>query len=169
MDIILVALISLASFFGLLFLAQLSRWIFKYSRRVIFLIYKWIAYRLVWRRPNGSSNVTVFTLISLLALVALNTFALIFRASTARDISNRAANMFLINLIPVTLGDGSSILTERLLGLYHRQLGAFHRWLWRICFVNGLVHTVIQLRVSTLHWTLVEIIVSQTKHIQGKR
>jgi len=162
MDIILIALISLASFLGLLFIAQLSRWIFKFSRRVISPIYKWVAYTLVWRRPNGSSNVTVCTFISLRALAGLNTFALLFRASTARDISNRAASLFLINLIPVTLGDGSSILTERLFGLYYRQLSAFHRWLWRICFVNGLVHAVSQLRASPLHLTLAEIMVGQT-------
>lgn len=162
-DITVIALISLGSFFGLLVLVQIQAvdWISKFRNQAVYWIYKWIGYTLVRRRLNGSSNMPVWILISLLALAGLNTFTLLFRATTANEISQRAARLFLINLIPVTLGDGSSFLTETLLGLHYRQLGVLHRWLWRVCFVNGLVHAFIQLRTSPLRWTLAEIIVRQ--------
>lgn len=162
-DITFIFLLGFAALFTLLGALRVARFISRpnfWIRRFFFLVFRGFTYTLVWRRPNGSSNVTVFTFFSLTALTILNTFTLLFRSTTTSDISQRAARLFLINLIPVTLGNGSSLLPE-VLGLYYRRISAIHRWIWRICFVNGMVHTIIQLTVSPLHLGLSEITVSR--------
>lgn len=129
-----------------------------FSRRVLFYFSRWfhkffdlnslwrrLFYYLPFRRLNGSTNLPTYLLLIILLLFGLNIFALLFRHAGHVDIAHRAAWLSHLVLIYLSFGSSSSLIAQKLLGLYSEISRPLHNWLGRLYLINILVHSFLQL------------------------
>jgi len=114
-----------------------------------------LLYKIVTRRFDGSSNLSLFLLIVILVLAALNAFALFFKNATKGGISQRSASLSQLNLMILCFGSSLSFLNEKFFGFNLRTLAPLHYWIGRMYLVHLSLHGFIQL--SLQHWTLPSI------------
>jgi hypothetical protein len=160
----LIYVISLASAVGMLVLWKVYQLIDVKTRRAIFLYArKKLLYTLVYRRRSGSDNVNVPSLLSVCLLIAANITVCALNFKDRKELAKRCGSLSLVNMVPLFLGGQRSTLTDRVLHLGSTEQSLLHRWMGRVCVVQGLVHgivfamstspTVIHILVSILQFT----------------
>ena len=150
MQTTLIYLISFASAVAALLLWKLWRLLDAPSRRIIFsFLRKKILYTLVYQRRRGSGDINVASFINLILFITGNIVACTIRLSDRNELAKRCATLFMINAIPLYLGGRTSFLVDRILRLSLSEFHLFHRWVGRMCVIQGLVHGVINATASS--------------------
>lgn len=146
MDITIVYAISLAALFAAYVIYKLNQAIdvYRYCRS---RLRKFVLYPLVMQRFQGSHNSNIGECLILSLYFGANMFCMLFRLEKPR-LADRAGALFLINLIPLYIGQRSSILTDWLVPADVIGLSAIHHWMGRICTLHAVVHGVAHFLVS---------------------
>ena len=160
MQIPLIYLISLASTLGVLCVWKAFRLVDPPTRRLIFsFLRKKLLYPLVLQRQKATSNINVFAFLRIILVVAANITACTLKISDRTELAKRCGTLFMINVVPLYLGGRTSLLVDRVLRLPLSEYSLIHRWIGRICVVQGLVHGVINASLSSP--SIIEALVSQ--------
>jgi hypothetical protein len=113
MIIPLIYLISLASAAGALLLWRVYRLLDARTRtKVLLFIRKQLLYQLVYRRRNGSDDVSVLSLFNICLLVGANITACALKIQDRGELARRCGRLFLVNMIPLFLGGKRSLLAD---------------------------------------------------------
>jgi len=97
-----------------------------------------------------------------IAITYLVANLLIVTIHSEGSISSRAANMSMINLIPLLCGPRLSLITT-LFGIPLQASIASHQWFGRTAVVQMLIHIILSLKDSAFQWTrksFVSVVVS---------
>jgi hypothetical protein len=120
----------------------------------------WCYNLVIGQRQAGTSFVTPVRLASIGIILAGNVFSLCFQLTSSQDLPLRALQLFLCNFLLLLFGAGNSVILNRAGGL-GRELHEFlHRWVGRICLMEGLLYLINRLIASKSGRSLTEIIVS---------
>jgi hypothetical protein len=158
MNILLIYSISLASAAGLLVLWHVYRLLNVPTRRRILLYSrKKLMYTLIYRRTTGSDNVNALSLLNICLLIAANITACALGITSRAELARRCGSLFLVNMIPLFLGGRRSILADRALHLQSSEQSLLHRWMGRVCVIQGLLHGIVSATLNSP--TLVETLV----------
>jgi hypothetical protein len=150
MQPVLVYLISFASAVGGLTLWKLYHLVDASTRRIIFsFLRKRFIYTLVLRRRRSTSDVNVLVVLNILLVVAANVTACTVRVGSSAQLAKRCGTLFMVNVLPLYLGGRTSFLADRILRLPLTEYHLFHRWIGRICVLQGLVHGIINASTSS--------------------
>ncbi|KAF2727578.1 hypothetical protein EJ04DRAFT_594415 [Polyplosphaeria fusca] len=153
----LIYLISTTSAVGLYLLWKLSQLISPTTRwKILFFLRKRLLYSLVLRRRKGTSEITVSSFLGVAVIVAANVTASTIKLRDRTEFAKRCGTLFLINLVPLYLGGRSSIIVDRILRVPCSQYLLLHKWLGRICVIQGIVHGISSATATT--FTVVEIL-----------
>ena len=148
MQIITIFLISLGATFGAFTLWKLSQLIDAPTRKLIFsFLHKRLNYTLVVKRQKGSSDVSVLAAILIILYVTANIVVCTFRISGRAELAKRCGSLFVINMVPLYLGGRTSLIGDKVLHLNLSQYGLLHRWVGRVCVIQGLIHSFINFSV----------------------
>jgi hypothetical protein len=129
------------------------------TRRALFsFLRKVFLYRSAYRRRAGSDGVTVVSSVNVLIFIAANITACTFGLTDRAELAKRCGNLSVINLIPLLLGGRTSLLVDRILQIQPYHSSFMHRWMGRICVVQGLVHGVLK-AVSDPRVTVIQSLV----------
>lgn len=120
---------------------------------------KWVTNNPVGARQNGSSGISVGTVLGVLTVVSVNIFVSCFRVGTVAKLGRRLGIVAVANLTPLFLGGRSSLWANVLGGIPLPLYHTCHRWLGRVCLVQSLVHGFIQLYLSAWKFTIGDIVV----------
>jgi predicted ferric reductase len=141
MQINIIYTIALASLFGLLLLWKLLSLV-EISTRQLILSYlrKRFLYTLVYHRRAGTDDINVASTINIIVLVAANMTACIYGLPDRIELARRCGALFLLNATPLLLGGRTSFLIDRIMILKPNQQSLLHRWMGRVCVLQGLIH-----------------------------
>ncbi|KAF2680662.1 hypothetical protein K458DRAFT_445146 [Lentithecium fluviatile CBS 122367] len=143
-------LICLVSVLGAFILYSIWRLIDSTTRRFIFsFLRKNLLYTMVVRRRTGSSDMTVYGLLSIVLLIASNITACSLWIADRADLAKRCGTLFMINVVPLYLGGRTNFFVDRVLQLPLDQYSFLHRWMGRICVIQGLVHGIMNAATSS--------------------
>ena len=123
------------------------------------------------RRCSGTHTIVVLHGLAIGGYVALNVFALLFRARDDRVISQRSADLCMTNITLLTLGAVPWPLTETLLGISRRVLSSTHYWIGRVATLHLIVHAIVEMSLrdwrlpSALEWTVGADVAQVSKHL----
>jgi hypothetical protein len=144
MIIPLIYLISLASAAGALLLWRVYRLLDARTRtKVLLFIRKQLLYQLVYRRRNGSDDVSVLSLFNICLLVGANITACALKIQDRGELARRCGRLFLVNMIPLFLGGKRSLLADQILRIHSSEQSLLHRWMGRVCVLQGVIHATI--------------------------
>jgi hypothetical protein len=144
MDTPLIYLTSLAAAFGILLLWKVYRIVpIRIRRASMLYARKKLFYTMIYRRRSSSDNINVLSLCNICLLVAGNITACALKISDRKELAKRCGSLFLVNLVPLMLGGQRSILTNYISHLHSSEQSLLHRWMGRVCVVQGLIHAVI--------------------------
>jgi hypothetical protein len=144
MIVSLIYLVSLASAAGALLLWRCYRLLNARTRTIILLfIRKQLLYRLIYRRRNSSDDVNVLSLFNICLLVAANITACALKIRDRGELARRCGRLFLVNMVPLFLGGRRSLLADQILRIHSSEQSLLHRWMGRVCVLQGLVHATI--------------------------
>jgi hypothetical protein len=168
MQINIIYTIALASSFGLLILWKLLSLV-EISTRQLILSYlrKRFLYTLVYHRRAGTDDINVASTINIIVLIAANITACIYRLPDRAELAKRCGALFLLNATPLLLGGRMSLLIDKTMILKPNQQSLLHRWMGRVCVLQGLIHGGIS-AASSSSTTLLQKAVS-VRPIIGKK
>ena len=147
MQIITIFLISLGATFGAFTLWKLLQRIDAPTRKLIFsFLHKRLNYTLVIKRQKGSSDVSVLAAILILLYVTANIVVCTLRISGRAELAKRCGSLFVINMVSLYLGGRTSLISDKV-HLNLSQYGLLHRWVGRVCVIQGLIHSFINFSV----------------------
>jgi hypothetical protein len=150
MNINVIYLASLAAAFGLLLSWKVYRLIdIATQRTIIQYARKRLLYTLIYRRRASSDDINALSLFNICFLLAANVTACGLKINKRTELAKRCGSLFLVNIIPLLLGGQRSFLTDRLLPVQSSEQSLLHRWMGRICVVQGLVHSVVNATSSS--------------------
>jgi hypothetical protein len=123
---------------------------------------KTFLYTLIFRRRRSTDSVNVFSMLYIGLYFGANVTVCALGVVDRTGLAHRSGKLFLINMIPLYLGGRLSFFTDRLMQVqpWHQSLA--HRWIGRVCVIQGLLHGILNLFPSSA--TAVQIMVS-FKHI----
>ncbi|KAL5401100.1 hypothetical protein PMIN04_013131 [Paraphaeosphaeria minitans] len=157
MHLLSIYALSFASAVIVLFIWTIWRLIDRSTRTAIVLfIRKRLLYALVMRRLRTSSDISVLAGLNLLLFGAANVTACTLWVPNPAEIAKRCGTLFIINVIPLYLGGRTNYIADRIFRLQLNEYALLHRWIGRICVVQGLVHGF--LNAATSRASIVETI-----------
>jgi predicted ferric reductase len=140
---------------------RLSQYLTTKARERIFSTFsKCFIYTLLYRRLNGSSDITVLSAILLSLLLAGNVIASVLRFSDRHDFSLRLARLSLTNMVILYFGGRTNMIVDKIFRLSHTEYHLLHRWLGRIAVVEGILHGFLELAQSRWRPPVLELTVS---------
>ncbi|KAF2741743.1 hypothetical protein M011DRAFT_530343 [Sporormia fimetaria CBS 119925] len=150
MEVITVYILSLASAAGCIILWNLRKLVDQATIRLILSVFrKQFIYTLVSSRGKSTSNINILAAISVLIMAAANVVACVLGVSDWTTLARRCASLFVLNAIPLYAGGRTNLFVDKVLRLSINNYYLFHRWLGRICVLQGLVHGIVSaVRVS---------------------
>jgi hypothetical protein len=161
MQVISVYTISYGALVALLAAWRISRLISTRVRdHVISVIQKWIVYTNAVTRQSGSLSVNIATAICLVAFLVANILGAVLQVPSVADFADRLASLFLVNLVLVFAGGKSNLLADKVLQLQRSDYSLFHRWVGRICILEGVLHAILKVTLKTASATSDAIAVS---------
>lgn len=106
---------------------------------------KILRYYIVIPRCRGSSDISVEAFIILWLYILANIIACTFQISDIDEINRRCVKLFLFNFVLLFLFGSRGPITNKLLNIDITSVGLIHRWIGRICIVEGVTHTICKL------------------------
>ncbi len=144
MQIILIYAVALGGVITLLLLWRVFLLAGDETRGAVFsFLRKKISYTLIYRRRASSDNISIPSLLNILLFLAANITVCTFKIHDRTELAQRCGALSLINIVPLFLGGQTSFLADLILRLPLGQRSVIHRWLGRICVLQGLVHGVL--------------------------
>ena len=119
-------------------------------------IKKRLYYYVVVARRQGSSDTTLEYSIYLLLFVIANIVACTYKLSRLDELSQRCARLFMFNLVLLYVVCNNGIVTDKLLNIEIANAGFLHRWIGRVCALEGIVHAICVL-VNKVEPSMMEI------------
>lgn len=149
MQLLAIYTISFVSAVVVLFVCNAWRLIDRPTRKAIVLfIRKRLLYALLVRRLRTSSDISLFAGLNLLLFGAANVTACTLWVQSRAEIAKRCGRLFIINVVPLYLGGRTSFVADRVFRLQLNEYFLLHRWMGRICVIQGLVHGVLNATTS---------------------
>ena len=146
MELIHIYAILVGACFGSLFLFRIGRILFQNARQLyIRLIRKYVFYPLITRRRAGTTNVSIFDAFAIALYTFTNIAFLAVRDTSWATLGQRSSLLFVVNLVPLCLGGRTNILLDKFFRIDKDRNDVAHRWIGRICFIEGSVHGIIAL------------------------
>lgn len=161
MQLLTIYTICLYATFGAIALWQISRLIMHHALRpCLRCLRKYLLYSLIVRRQVGTSDFTVFTAIFILIYITVNVIVTVYRISTKALLAQRLGSLAIINIVPLYLGGRTNFIVDRIFNLRVTQYELLHRWVGRVCVLQGVTHALIHITFSSRTLTSVTITVS---------
>lgn len=110
---------------------------------------KILIYTLVYQRREDTHNVSVLSFCNILLFLAGNITSCMLQLRNRTELSSRCGTLFIVNSALLFLGGKSSLLADRVLRLHPNDVSLFHRWVGRVCVIQGLVHGTINVLRSS--------------------
>ncbi|KAJ5035240.1 hypothetical protein J3E72DRAFT_176970 [Bipolaris maydis] len=110
---------------------------------VFAVLSKWLVYTVVLARANGSSDITVAAGFVVLCTLVGNIVSAVIAIPSQADFSTRLARLCLTNLVVLFFGGRTNFIADRIFRLSHSEYYLVHRWIGRICVLEGLIHGVL--------------------------
>ncbi|KAF2439148.1 hypothetical protein P171DRAFT_132259 [Karstenula rhodostoma CBS 690.94] len=107
-------------------------------------------YTLLCRRLRTSSDINVLAGINLLVFGAANITACTLWIQNPAELGKRCGTLFIVNVIPLYLGGRTNFLIDKVFRLQLNEYSLLHRWLGRVCVMQGLLHGVLSGTMSSL-------------------
>jgi len=143
MEVILMYTVALGALFGASALWQISRLLADRAGEVcVAFTRKWLSYTLVTTRRGGSSGLSVGAGILITSYVVANVACSAVGVSTRAQLARRLGTLFVVNAVPLYLGGRTNLVLDRVLRYGTTDYGLMHRWVGRVCVVEGIVHGV---------------------------
>ncbi len=143
MDLVLVFAICIAVPFASLAIYQAGKIVGQQALRIyVSIIRKRLCYPLLITRPRGTTNVSILDGIWIIVYCVLNAVCLAFNITNLTQLGSRSGLLFGINMIPLFLGGRTNLIADKLLRLHRARYELAHRWIGRMCFVQGTLHAV---------------------------
>lgn len=162
MQVSLVYLIAFCAAVACALLFSLYQVLDPSTRRFVFAwLRKKIVYRLIYRRRKGTSSFTMLSVLGLSALVGVNVTACVLEVSDTHALAVRCAKLVLVNALPLFLGGRTSLFADRVLRLPLNHYQFLHRWVGRICVIQGVIHGLINVRLFYPRISVIEGVVSE--------
>ena len=123
---------------------RLYRFLMARARDHVFsVLSKWLVYTVILRRVNGSSDITVAMAFAILCMLVGNVVSTVIAVTSQADLSIRLARLCLTNLVVLFFGGRTNFIADKILRLSHNDYYLVHRWIGRICVLEGLIHGVL--------------------------
>ncbi|KAI9777795.1 MAG: hypothetical protein M1839_008590 [Geoglossum umbratile] len=106
--------------------------------RTVFIL-KHLCYPVLWRRRSGSTDMTRLQGILTALFIAANILCSLIGVRNVSDLNRRSGILSLINMMPMFLGGRTNLFAD-LLGLRLDHYGTLHRWIGRVCVLQGILH-----------------------------
>lgn len=132
----------------------------KVRERIFSVISKWIVFTVLIPRPNGSSDVTVFSAALISIVLAGNALASLIALQDHNDFSSRLGRLSSINMVFLYLGGRTNIVVDKSFRLSHTEYWLLHRWLGRIAAAEGIIHGALEFAHSQSFPSALQISVS---------
>ncbi len=149
----------LTVFIGWHLAAECTRW----RQYLLTLLRKYISQKLIVKRQNGTSDVSIGIALSIVLFVAANAIGAALSVTTIAELSHRLSMLCTINLVPLFLGGRTSILASKLCGLSLPTYGLLHRWMGRVFLCEAILHGLLELALANWTISVLEIAVSPDK------
>jgi hypothetical protein len=78
-----------------------------------------------------------------------NILGAVLQVSSVVDFADRLASLFLVNLVLIFAGGKSNLLVDKVLQLQRSDYSLFHRWVGRICILEGVLHAILKVTLKT--------------------
>ena len=145
MEITVVYVLTLGAIFGALVLYQTLKIINRQVQNLcIPFILKHISYPLVLVRRRGTSNMSRLHLIYLTIYITANVLCSAIGVSNWASFGERVGHLAMVNIIPLCVG-GRTNLIANLFHLPLSEYGLMHRWIGRVCVMEGITYGVVTL------------------------
>ncbi|EUC40669.1 hypothetical protein COCMIDRAFT_41036 [Bipolaris oryzae ATCC 44560] len=129
---------------GLVVIWRLFRFLTARARDHVFsILSKWLLYTVILARVNSSSDITIIAGIVVICMLVGNIASALIAVASQADFSARLARLCITNLVILFLGGRTNFVADRILKLSHNQYYLVHRWVGRICVLEGLIHGVL--------------------------
>ena len=153
------------SILGLVIGWRLYRFLTARARdRVFSVLSKWLIYTVFMARVNGSSDITIFAGFVILCMVAGNVAGAVIAVKTQADFSIRLARLCITNIVVLFFGGRTNLFADRVLKLSHNNYYLVHRWIGRICVLEGVIHGMLSALQRRKPLRAIEITVSLFAH-----
>lgn len=110
-----------------------------------------LLYTLLVKRYNGSQDYTYLSILCIALYLATNTVFLLVNLPSNlplnESIIERSGAVFIFNLVPLYIGTSSRVILELGFGLCLRQSLLVHKWIGRVCIINGIIHILSSLAI----------------------
>jgi hypothetical protein len=160
MQVVSIYLLSFVSAAAALALWKAVQLVNAPTRRIIIgFVRRKLFYTLVLRRRSSTSEISVFAFINISLLAAANIVACTLGLTNRAALAKRCGTLFLINAVPLFLGGRTSLLVDQIFRLPLSDYHLFHRWIGRICILEGLIHGVINATRLSASLSAIEILV----------
>jgi hypothetical protein len=132
------------SVLGSVIVWRLLRFLTARARDHVFsILSKWLIHTVVLARLNGSSDVSVIAGLMVFCMIVGNVISSVIAVTSQADFSARLARLCITNLVILFLGGRTNFIADKLLQLSHNEYHLAHRWIGRICIVEGLIHGIL--------------------------
>jgi hypothetical protein len=146
--------ICFAVFFGFWIFIHIFSWLVRAIwLSISFHLLKHLFYPSLFHRAHFFGTPTRFNAVTYILYITINILCLVVRLKSATDLSDRAATMATINLIPLLCGRRLILMTE-LLGISLRSHLEAHKLFGTVMIVQVLLHTaIVSVKNSSTEWT----------------
>ena len=143
MDLVLIFAICIAAPFASLALYQAGKIIGQQAFRIyVSIIRKRLCYPLLMTRLRGTTNVSILDSMWIIFYCVVNAVCLAFNITNLAQLGSRSWMLFGINMIPLFLGGRTNLIADKMLRMHRARYELAHRWIGRMCFVQGTLHAV---------------------------
>lgn len=151
-------LIALASIATVLILSHLFRLAGSLVyRSTLSWFYKLFIHTEVFRRRKSTDSISVLSFCCICVYIGANVALCAVGISSRRALAKRCGTLCLVNLIPLSLGGRLSFLTHALSRVRPWNQSLAHRWIGRVCLLQGACHGILGMLVERA--TTVQILV----------
>ncbi len=149
----------LTVFIGWHLAAECTRW----RQYLLTLLRKYISQKLIVKRQNGTSDVSIGMAFSVVLFVAANAIGAALSVTTIAELSHRLSMLCTINLVPLFFGVRTSMVASKLCGLSLPTHGLLHRWMGRVFLCEAILHGLLELALANWTISVLETAVSPQK------
>ena len=140
MEPVTVYAICVATALGLLSALRIARGVQILAETSYMSMRKHLLYPLVVQRANGSTSFVPLDGIFLAIYIAANAVVLALRTRSREELSSKSSMLGAVGLVLLFLGGRTSLVAETILGIEKAQSDLMHRWIGRVCVVQGTIH-----------------------------
>jgi hypothetical protein len=151
-------LITMSSFATILILSHLFRLAGSLVyRSALSWFYKLFMRTEVFHRRKSTDSISVLSFCYICVYIGANVALCAVGISSRRALAKRCGTLCLVNLIPLSLGGRLSFLTHALSRVRPWNQSLAHRWIGRVCLLQGACHGILGMLVGRA--TTVQILV----------